>query len=64
MNTAGIRPGRVLIVGLGISGMATALRLHRLGWQPVIVEKAPARRTGGYFIASLGTGLAAAERLG
>lgn len=64
MNAVGIRPGRVLIVGLGIGGMATAVRLHRLGWEPVIVEKAPCRRTGGYFIASLGTGLAAAARLG
>ncbi|AKT38528.1 FAD-dependent monooxygenase [Chondromyces crocatus] len=55
---------RVLIVGLGISGLATAVRLHRIGWQPVIVERAPARRKGGYFIALFGTGQASAERLG
>ncbi|MFH9734951.1 FAD-dependent monooxygenase [Streptomyces sp. NPDC017260] len=55
---------RVLVVGMGIAGMATALRLHQSGWDPLIVEKAPSRRTGGYFIAGFGTGLAAAERLG
>lgn len=55
---------RALIVGLGISGMATALRLHQIGWTPVIVERAPARRTGGYFVIVFGSGRAAAERLG
>lgn len=64
MSVADSKPGRVLVVGMGISGMATALRLHRLGWQPLIVEKAPGRRTGGYFIVTMGTGQAAADRLG
>lgn len=64
MRGQGVQPGRVLIVGLGISGMATAVRLRGLGWQTVIVERAPGRRTGGYFIATMGTGQAAAKRLG
>ena len=55
---------RVLVVGLGISGTATALRLRQIGWEPVVVEKAPARRTGGQFIALFGAGQAAARRLG
>ena len=55
---------RALIVGLGISGMATALRLHQIGWAPVIVERAAARRTGGYFVGIFGSGRSAAERLG
>ncbi|MFD1545090.1 FAD-dependent monooxygenase [Nonomuraea guangzhouensis] len=55
---------RALVVGLGISGMATALRLRQIGWTPVIIEKAPARRTGGYFIALFGGGRPPAERLG
>ncbi|MGH3788446.1 MAG: FAD-dependent oxidoreductase [Pseudonocardiaceae bacterium] len=55
---------RVLVVGLGISGIATALRLQRAGWRPVIIEKAPARRSGGYFVGLFGAGQAAAERLG
>ena len=33
-----------LVVGLGISGIACAIALHRAGWTPVIVERAPARR--------------------
>jgi len=53
-----------LIVGLGISGIATALRLHRAGWEPVIIERAPERRKGGYFIFLFGTGQASAKRLG
>lgn len=64
VDTSRIRPGRVLVVGLGISGMSTAIRLHQLGWQPVIVERAPGRRTEGYFIATMGTGQAAARHLG
>ena len=41
---------RALIVGLGIAGMASAIALKKAGWEPVIVERAPERRTGGYFI--------------
>ena len=41
---------RALIVGLGIAGMASAMSLKKAGWEPVIVERAPERRTGGYFI--------------
>ncbi|PUB20213.1 2-polyprenyl-6-methoxyphenol hydroxylase-like FAD-dependent oxidoreductase [Promicromonospora sp. AC04] len=55
---------RVLVVGLGIAGMSTAIRLRQSGWEPVIVERAPARRPGGHFIALFGTGRAAAQRLG
>lgn len=38
------KAGRALVVGLGISGMATALRLRQAGWEPVVVERVPARR--------------------
>ncbi|QLH19525.1 FAD-dependent monooxygenase [Streptomyces sp. Rer75] len=59
------RPARrAVIVGSGISGLAAALTLHRAGWQPLIVERAPERRTGGYFVRFFGPGYAAAERLG
>lgn len=65
INAPGRGPHRrVLIVGLGISGIATALRLRQIGWTPVIVERNTARRTGGYFIALFGAGLSAARRLG
>lgn len=64
METRASIQQRVLVVGLGIAGMATALRLRRLGWDVVVLEKAPERRRGGYFIALFGAGIAAAERLG
>jgi 2-polyprenyl-6-methoxyphenol hydroxylase-like FAD-dependent oxidoreductase len=56
--------GRVLVVGMGVSGIATATRLHRAGWTPVIIERAASRRSGGYFVALFGAGRAAARRLG
>src|SRR5687767_11910272 len=55
---------RALVVGLGVSGIATALRLRQIGWTPVVIEKAAARRTGGYFIALFGGGRPSAQRLG
>ncbi|WP_206641588.1 FAD-dependent monooxygenase [Nonomuraea polychroma] len=61
MNNGG---RRALVVGLGISGIATALRLRQIGWTPVIIERAAGRRSGGYFIALFGAGRAAAQRLG
>ncbi|SDK82593.1 2-polyprenyl-6-methoxyphenol hydroxylase [Nonomuraea maritima] len=44
--------------------MATAIRLRQVGWEPVIVERATQRRTGGYFVLLWGSGRASAERLG
>jgi 2-polyprenyl-6-methoxyphenol hydroxylase-like FAD-dependent oxidoreductase len=55
---------RALVVGLGISGIASAIALKQSGWEPVIVEKAPARRRGGYFIGLFGLGRIAADHLG
>jgi 2-polyprenyl-6-methoxyphenol hydroxylase-like FAD-dependent oxidoreductase len=56
--------GRALVVGLGIAGIATALRLRKVGWEPVLVDRAAARRSGGYFILLFGAGVASARRLG
>jgi len=61
-NSNGSR--RALVVGLGISGIATAIRLRQIGWDPVIVERSPERRTGGYFVLLYGAGRASAKRLG
>jgi 2-polyprenyl-6-methoxyphenol hydroxylase-like FAD-dependent oxidoreductase len=55
---------RALVVGLGIAGMAAAVALRRAGWTPVIIERAAARRTGGYFIGLLPHGRRAADTLG
>ncbi|MCO1581194.1 FAD-dependent monooxygenase [Crossiella sp. SN42] len=64
METTDNSGRRALVVGLGVSGIATALRLRRAGWQPVLIEKAPSRRSGGYFVGLFGAGRAAAGRLG
>ncbi|MCG5217302.1 FAD-dependent monooxygenase [Streptosporangium soli] len=61
-NTIG--RGRALVVGLGIAGIATALRLRQVGWEPVLVERAAGRRSDGYFIMLFGAGVASARRLG
>jgi 2-polyprenyl-6-methoxyphenol hydroxylase-like FAD-dependent oxidoreductase len=56
--------GRVLVVGMGVSGIATASRLRAAGWTPVLIERAPERRSGGYMVALFGAGQVAARRLG
>ncbi|UWZ59945.1 FAD-dependent monooxygenase [Dactylosporangium aurantiacum] len=53
-----------MIVGAGVAGLAAALRLGRDGWDTVVVERAPARRRGGYAVNLLGAGYDAAARLG
>lgn len=53
-----------LIVGLGIAGMSAAIGLRRAGWTPVIIERAPERRTGGYLINLTPEGMQAAGDLG
>ncbi|TMR09681.1 monooxygenase [Nonomuraea turkmeniaca] len=55
---------RAVIIGAGIAGLAAALRLHQIGWEPVVIEPAPARRSGGYVVAFIGHGYDAAERMG
>lgn len=55
---------RALVVGLGIAGMSAAIGLRQAGWMPVIIERAPERRTGGYFIFLFPEGVRAAADLG
>lgn len=64
MNTNTTPRQRALVVGLGVSGTASALRLHKAGWDVTVLERAAERRRGGYFLTLFGTGMAAAERLG
>jgi len=55
---------RVAINGMGIAGPTLAYWLRRWGHDPVLFEKAPAVRTGGYLIDFWGLGYEIAERMG
>ncbi|MGW0791709.1 FAD-dependent monooxygenase [Streptomyces sp. NPDC002911] len=55
---------RALIVGMGIAGLATAMRLDEIGWDSVLVEHASERRPAGYFVGMFEAGRAAADRMG
>ena len=54
----------MLVSGAGIAGLAAALRLRQIGWEPLVVERAPSRRRGGYLINIPAAGHQAAQRLG
>ncbi|MFI2486107.1 FAD-dependent oxidoreductase [Promicromonospora kroppenstedtii] len=58
------RRPRAVVVGAGIAGLATALRLHRAGWEALVIERTPSRRSGGYAVTFAGPGYDAAERMG
>ncbi|NKY60558.1 FAD-binding protein [Nocardia flavorosea] len=63
-DAADTKKKRALVVGAGIAGLAAALRLHPQGWEVVVVERAPGRRSSGYLVNLHGPGYDAAERLG
>ncbi|MGW6331272.1 FAD-dependent monooxygenase [Nocardia rhamnosiphila] len=54
----------ILISGAGIAGPALAFWLHRYGFHPTVVERAPAPRTGGHPVDIRGTARHVAERMG
>lgn len=56
--------GRAVVVGAGIAGLATALRLSQIGWESIVIERAQGRRRSGYMVNLLGQGYDAADRLG
>jgi 2-polyprenyl-6-methoxyphenol hydroxylase-like FAD-dependent oxidoreductase len=55
---------RVVINGAGIAGTALAYWLGRLGHEVLLVERAPALRTGGFVLNLWGIGYDALERMG
>ncbi|MFC4116976.1 FAD-dependent monooxygenase [Nonomuraea zeae] len=55
---------RAIIIGAGIAGLAAALRLSQIGWDSLIIERTPTRRSGGYAVTFGGIGYDAAERMG
>ena len=54
----------VLISGIGIAGPKLAFWLKSAGFEPTLIERAPALRTGGYVIDFWGLGYDIAERMG
>ncbi len=54
----------VLISGASVAGPALALWLGRYGFQPTIVERAPAVRPGGYAVDFRGASVRVLERMG
>ncbi|MEU5304315.1 FAD-dependent monooxygenase [Streptomyces noursei] len=55
---------KVVICGAGIAGLALAQRLDTLGWDVVVLEKAPGPRMQGYMIDFFGPGYDVAEAMG
>ncbi|MEV2275582.1 FAD-dependent monooxygenase [Nocardiopsis sp. NPDC049922] len=55
---------KVLISGGGIAGLTLAYWLHHWGHTPIVVERAPHGRLGGYGIDFFGTGYDVAGRMG
>ena len=55
---------RVAINGIGVAGPTLAYWLRRSGHEPVLFEKAPSPRAGGYMIDFWGLGYEIAERMG
>lgn len=55
---------RVAINGIGVAGPTLAYWLRQWGHEPVLFEKAPVLRTGGYLIDFWGLGYEIAERMG
>jgi 2-polyprenyl-6-methoxyphenol hydroxylase-like FAD-dependent oxidoreductase len=54
----------ILISGAGIAGPALAYWLHRYGFDPTVVERAPAPRSGGHAVDIRGTAREVAARMG
>ncbi|MEU8637939.1 FAD-dependent monooxygenase [Amycolatopsis sp. NPDC048633] len=55
---------RVLISGASVAGPALAFWLHRHGFTPTVVERAPEPRDGGYAVDFRGASLRVLDRMG
>ncbi|WP_328487663.1 FAD-dependent monooxygenase [Streptomyces zaomyceticus] len=63
-SPAGSPAKTVLISGASVAGPALALWLHRYGFTPTVVERAPELRTGGYKVDIRGTAIEGCRRMG
>lgn len=59
-----MRTQKILISGAGIAGPALAYLLHRQGFTPTVVERAPELRLGGQAVDLRGAGRAVVESMG
>ncbi|HEV2097350.1 MAG TPA: FAD-binding domain, partial [Stellaceae bacterium] len=59
-----MKNGRILICGAGIAGPTLAYWLRHYGFEPTLIERSPALRTGGYIIDFWGRGFEVAEKMG
>src|SRR5215207_5264600 len=64
MTGAAAKNSDILISGASVAGPALAYWLRRYGFNPTVVERAPALREGGYKVDIRGAAVAAAERMG
>jgi 2-polyprenyl-6-methoxyphenol hydroxylase-like FAD-dependent oxidoreductase len=55
---------KVLTSGTGVAGSCLAYWLLRHGFEPVLIERAPQLRSGGYIIDFWGLGFDIAEKMG
>ncbi|WP_412773431.1 FAD-binding domain [Nitrobacter sp.] len=55
---------KILISGAGIAGPSVAYWLRQYGFEPVLIERAPTLRTGGYLVDFWGLGFEVADRMG
>ncbi|VVJ24491.1 Oxidoreductase [Amycolatopsis camponoti] len=60
----GMTNRRVLISGASVAGPALAFWLHRHGFTPTVVERAPELRDGGYAVDFRGASLRVLDRMG
>jgi len=59
-----VKPMKIAICGAGIAGGTLAYWLNRAGFDPILIERAEAPRTGGYLMDFWGVGYDVAERMG
>lgn len=59
-----MKNNRILICGAGIAGPTLAFWLRHYGFEPTLIERAPALRSGGYIIDFWGLGFDVAKKMG
>ncbi len=64
MSVSQPHPQSIIISGGGIAGLTLAILLRERGWNPLVIEREPALRSGGYMMDFFGTGWDVAERMG